>query len=118
MSSDVANDGKRTPGPVAHLCTVTSTPVTAVLPAVTTSGENAGNTVTDYEIPPWAGRPPSGCHLDVVKGDQLIQVCRILMKSFTKLYRPRCWHLRLQASLENIVTTCWLREKFLLTVSK
>uniref|UniRef100_A0A8R1TJY0 FHA domain-containing protein n=1 Tax=Onchocerca volvulus TaxID=6282 RepID=A0A8R1TJY0_ONCVO len=73
MSSDVANDGKRTPGPVAHLCTVTSTPVTAVLPAVTTSGENAGNTVTDYEIPPWAGRPPSGCHLDVVKGDQLIQ---------------------------------------------
>lgn len=26
-----------------------------------------------YEIPSWAGRPPSGCHLDVVKGDQLIQ---------------------------------------------
>ncbi|VDO36923.1 unnamed protein product [Onchocerca flexuosa] len=73
MSSDVANVGKRTPGPVAHLSSLTSTPGTAVLPALATAGESIGNAVIEYEIPPWAGRPPSGCHLDVVKGDQLIQ---------------------------------------------
>ncbi|MFH4975547.1 hypothetical protein AB6A40_002256 [Gnathostoma spinigerum] len=38
------------------------------------------NTITEatvehskYEIPSWAGKPPNGSHLDVVKADQLIQ---------------------------------------------
>lgn len=26
-----------------------------------------------YEVPSWAGRPPSGTHLDVLKDDKLIQ---------------------------------------------
>lgn len=79
MSSDVAKDGKRTAGVVVPVTTVTSQPVTAVLSAVAASGESAVNAVVEYEIPPWAGRPPSGCHLDVVKGDQLIQVCRFCL---------------------------------------
>uniref|UniRef100_A0AAF5PZP9 FHA domain-containing protein n=1 Tax=Wuchereria bancrofti TaxID=6293 RepID=A0AAF5PZP9_WUCBA len=73
MSSDVTKDGKRTAGAVAPANSVTSTSTTAVLSNVGASGEGAVNAIVEYEIPLWAGRPPSGCHLDVVKGDQLIQ---------------------------------------------
>ncbi|VDK68899.1 unnamed protein product [Litomosoides sigmodontis] len=73
MSSDMVKDGKRTARITAPLSIGTSLPATAVLPAVVPSGENTANSAIEYEIPPWAGRPPSGCHLDVLKGDQLIQ---------------------------------------------
>ncbi|KAM3720315.1 putative cytosolic 5'-nucleotidase [Dirofilaria immitis] len=69
-TSNVAKDGKRTSEVAARLSTI---PMTTILPAAAASGENAINAVIEYEIPPWAGRPPSGCHLDVMKGDQLIQ---------------------------------------------
>lgn len=39
----------------------------------TNKESQASETVHSYEIPSWAGRPPEGCHLDVLKGDQLIQ---------------------------------------------
>ncbi|VDK22171.1 unnamed protein product [Anisakis simplex] len=38
------------------------------------SATNPLDQMPDYEIPAWASKPPNGCHLDVVKGDQLIQV--------------------------------------------
>lgn len=38
------------------------------------SAQNASDQLPKYEIPSWAGRPPNGCHLDVIKGEQLIQV--------------------------------------------
>lgn len=75
MSSDMVRDGKRTARIAAPIRIATSVPAAAVLPAVVASGENTVNSAIEYEIPPWAGRPPSGCHLDVLKGDQLIQVC-------------------------------------------
>ncbi|VDN06916.1 unnamed protein product [Thelazia callipaeda] len=60
-----------------------SIPPVGIIPPIPTSTnlsfgqassvENSGNSSLDYDIPSWAGRPPSGCHLDVVKGDQLIQ---------------------------------------------
>lgn len=28
----------------------------------------------DFKIPSWAGKPPAGAHLDVLKGDKLMQV--------------------------------------------
>uniref|UniRef100_A0A9J2Q705 FHA domain-containing protein n=2 Tax=Ascaris TaxID=6251 RepID=A0A9J2Q705_ASCLU len=37
------------------------------------SAQNASDQLPKYEIPSWAGRPPNGCHLDVIKGEQLIQ---------------------------------------------
>ncbi|VDO33786.1 unnamed protein product [Brugia timori] len=73
MFSEVTKDGKRIAGSVAPANSVTSLSTNAVLSTVGASGEGAVNAIVEYEIPPWAGRPPSGCHLDVVKGDQLIQ---------------------------------------------
>uniref|UniRef100_A0A915PY74 5'-nucleotidase n=1 Tax=Setaria digitata TaxID=48799 RepID=A0A915PY74_9BILA len=67
MSLDVAKDGKRAAGSAPPVNALPSAPVTTSL------GESTVNAVLEYEIPPWAGRPPSGCHLDVMKGDQLIQ---------------------------------------------
>lgn len=94
MFSEVTKDGKRIAGSVAPANSVTSLSTNAVLSTVGASGEGAVNAIVEYEIPPWAGRPPSGCHLDVVKGDQLIQVC-----SFTYLsYRPSYHHAKSDTS--------------------
>jgi len=30
----------------------------------------------DFQIPSWAGKAPSGTHLDVYKGDKLLQVSK------------------------------------------
>lgn len=76
MSSGVVKDGKRTAGKAAPL-SITSVAMAAVVSTVSASEESAVNAEIEYEIPPWAGRPPSGCHLDVLKGDQLIQVCHL-----------------------------------------
>jgi hypothetical protein len=36
-----------------------------------------------YKLPDWAGRPPKGTHLDVVKGPKLIQVSFSLMQKLS-----------------------------------
>uniref|UniRef100_A0A0N5ALC8 FHA domain-containing protein n=1 Tax=Syphacia muris TaxID=451379 RepID=A0A0N5ALC8_9BILA len=43
-------------------------------PKTTQEGSNTTSQLVKYDIPNWAGRPPNGFHLDVVKGEQLVQV--------------------------------------------
>ncbi len=38
-----------------------------------------------YDIPTWASKPPAGLHLDVMKGDKLVQVSNYTT-FFLKLY--------------------------------
>lgn len=48
--------------------------------SMNSSLNDGSEAISKYEIPAWVGRPPNGCHLDVIKGDQLIQVFFYLFK--------------------------------------
>ena len=48
-------------------------PNSRAMPSI--SGEVVVDEKAKFPIPNWASRPPSGAHLDVSKGDQLIRVC-------------------------------------------
>lgn len=44
--------------------------------------KNSATNLPDFECPSWAGKPPPGLHLDVVKGDKLIEKLIIDEKKF------------------------------------
>lgn len=77
MAAEVAKGGS-VPATSAVIEPISSA---AAAPSVVTASQafSAADSALNYEIPSWAGRPPNGCHLDVVKGDQLIQVTILLL---------------------------------------
>jgi nuclear inhibitor of protein phosphatase 1 len=42
------------------------------------SSKSQAECVNGYQVPKWAGKPPSGLHLDVMKDGQMIQVMVII----------------------------------------
>lgn len=40
--------------------------------------------MSNYEVPSWAGKPPAGTHLDVLKEEKLIQVNQEKVRKYEK----------------------------------
>lgn len=59
--------------------------------SMNSSLNDGSEAISKYEIPAWVGRPPNGCHLDVIKGDQLIQVFFTYLSNHEGRQLPYCF---------------------------